>query len=464
MTQRGGGKGIRTFLIIWFGQLISLIGSGLTSFALGVYIFEGTHSTTLLAFNMLAFALATIVFSPLAGALVDRWDRRWAMILSDTGSGLSTLAIVILLRFDQLELWHIYLATFVSSAFSTLQWPAYSAATTLLVPKEHYGRASGMVQLGEAVSFSIAPLLAAALFGLIGLRGVFLIDFVTFAFAVGTLLLVRIPRPETTAVGEEAKESLLREAFFGWRYVSERPGLLGLVMMFAGINFFSSMSGPLLPAMLLTLYTPEVLGIVMSIMGAGMLVGTLVMSAWGGPKRRILGVLGDLLISSLSFMLLGLSPSPVLIAIAVFVVMFMSPIGRSCTQAIWQSKVEPDVQGRVFAVRRMIAFATLPLGTLAAGPLADHVFEPLMAVGGPLADTVGRVIGVGPGRGIGLLFLIAGLCTGLITISGMLSPRIRRIEVELPDVVADEASEANKADEADDAGGIVIAEPALANG
>ncbi len=453
MAQKREGKGIRTFLVIWFGQLISLTGSGLTSFALGVYIFEGTHSTTLLAFNILAFMLPGILFSPLAGALVDRWDRRWAMILSDAGAGLSTLAVVILLHFNQLELWHIYLATFVSSAFSTLQWPAYSAATTLLVPKEHYGRASGMVQLGEAVSYLIAPVLAGALFGLIGLQGVILIDFVTFAFAVGTLLLVRIPRPETTAVGEEAKESLLREAFFGWRYITARPGLLGLLMIFAGFNFFSSMIGPLLTAMLLILSTPEVLGIIMSIMGAGMLIGTLVMSVWGGPKRRIVGLLGEMLFASLCFALLGLSPSLILISIAGFVVMFISPLGNGCSQAIWQSKVEPDVQGRVFAVRRMLASIASPLGILAAGPLADGVFEPLMAIGGPLADTVGRVIGVGPGRGIGLLFIISGLLTGLITASGALFPRVRRIEIELPDVLADEAVE-----------GASVAEPAPTGG
>jgi len=180
-------KEMRVFGVIWSGQLVSTIGSGLTGFALGVWIYQKTGSTTLFALNMLAFALPNLLVSPLAGALVDRWDRRWAMIFSDTGAGISTLVVALLFVSQRLEVWQVMLVTAAISAFSTFQWPAYSAATTMLVPKEQLGRASGMVQIGEAISQLISPALAGALFVTAGLGGVVLVDFVTYLFAVGTL-------------------------------------------------------------------------------------------------------------------------------------------------------------------------------------------------------------------------------------------------------------------------------------
>ena len=154
-------QGMRTFMIIWSGQLVSTIGSGLTSFALGVWIYQETGSTTLFALNLLAYTLPNLLLSPIAGALADRWDRRLLMILSDTGAGISTLIIAILAFTQNLEIWHIYLATAFNAGFSTFQWPAYSAATTLLVPKNQLGRAGGMLQVGEAVSQLITPAIAA---------------------------------------------------------------------------------------------------------------------------------------------------------------------------------------------------------------------------------------------------------------------------------------------------------------
>jgi len=233
MTQRTAAGGLRIFSVIWSGQLVSTIGSGLTGFALGVWIYEQTGSVTLFALNMLAFALPNLLVAPLAGALADRWDRRIVMILSDSGAGLSTLAIALLMLTNQLEIWHIYVATAFSSAFSTFQWPAYSAATTLLVPKQHLGRAGGMTQIGEAASQLISPILAGALYVTAGLESIILIDFATFAFAIFTLLLVRFPRPETTAEGEAGKGSLLQEALYGWKYITVRAGLLGLLLYFA---------------------------------------------------------------------------------------------------------------------------------------------------------------------------------------------------------------------------------------
>jgi len=441
MTQDATPRGMGTFLVIWFGQLVSTLGSGLTGFALGVWIYQETGSTTLFAFNLLAFAVPNLLVSPFAGALVDRYDRRRIMILSDTGAGLSTLVVAVLYFSGGLEVWHVYILTAVNSAFSAFQWPAYSAVTTLLVPKAQLGRAGGMVQIGEAISALASPAIAGVLFVTVGIQGVVMVDFATYLVAILTLLVVRVPRPPATEAGAEGKGSLLHEAAYGWRYITARKGLLGLLVIFAATNFLTSLWNPLLPPMILEMSSPAMLGYLGSVVGVGMLMGTLVMSAWGGPKRRIHGVLAFLMISGVFQMLLGVSPSLVLIAIAGFGAMFTMPIINGSSQAIWQTKVAPDVQGRVFAVRRMIAWSAMPLAYLVAGLLADRVFNPLLVEGGVLASTVGQVLGVGPARGTGLLFIISGLLSVLVAAGGYLYPRTHYLEDELPDAMPEKPAE-----------------------
>ena len=442
MTQKTASHGMRTFFVVWFGQLVSTIGSGLTGFALGVWVYQETGSTTLFAMNMLAYAIPNLVVSPFAGALVDRWDRRKIMIMSDTGAGLVTLSVAALLVTGYLEVWHVFLATAVSATFTTFQWPAYSATTTLLVPKEQLGRAGGMVQIGEAVSQLLAPAAAGALFVTTGLQGVVLIDFITYLIAVGTLLFVRFPKPETTEEGEQSKGSLLSEAVYGWKYIAARSGLLGLLLIFAAFNFLSSLTFPLITPLVLDMSSPDVLGLLFSIVGVGMLIGTLVMSVWGGPKRRIHGVLFFLFLAGLFTMGFGFSSSLPIMAISGFLLFLVLPTINGSSQAIWQSKVAPDVQGRVFAARRMIASSIMPIAYVLAGPLNDKIFKPLLVEGGTLADTlVGEVLGVGLSRGTGLLFIVIGFLSALVALSGYLNPRVRNVEDELPDVISDPEEE-----------------------
>ncbi|HEY75568.1 MAG TPA: MFS transporter [Thermoflexia bacterium] len=437
-SRRATAQGFRTFLVIWAGQLVSLVGSGLTGFALGVWVYQRTGSVTQFALISLSTALPGILFSPIAGALVDRWDRRWAMILSDVGAGLCTLAMAVLLLLNRLQVWHIYIAMAVSSAFSAFQWPAYSATTTLLVPQKHLGRASGMVQLGQALAQIVSPTLAGVLMGIIRIQGVILIDFATFLFAVFTLAMVRIPRPPTTEEGKAGEGSLLREAAYGWTYIRARPGLLGLLFFFAAANFVVGIVGVLFTPLVLSFTTTAVLGLLLSVGGGGFLTGSLAMSIWGGPKRRVYGVLGFNLLLGTVLFAAGFPPRAWILGVAAFLAYFSLPMINGCSQAIWQGKVAPDVQGRVFAVRRMVAWASLPLAYLAAGPLADRVFEPLMAEGGLLAGSVGRVIGVGVGRGIGLLYILLGGLLLLTTAVAYLYPRLREVERELPDVVVED--------------------------
>ena len=322
---------MRIFSIIWIGQLVSTLGSGLTSFALGVWVYEKTGSATLFAINMLVWVLPNVVLSPVAGVLADRWDRRLVMILSDTGAGLGSLFVIVMLLTGELDVWHVYVATFLNSAFGAFQWPAYSAATSLIVPKEHLGRASGLTQIGSAISHLAAPAIAGALFVSVGLRTILLIDVLTYLVALATLVAIRFPQPKATEQGSARKGSFWKQALYGWTYICSRAGLFGWSIVFACLNFLSSM--------LLDMTSPDVLGYVNSLGGLGMLVGTLVMSAWGGPKRRIYGIYAAEIVAELSVLLLGLRPSIPLIAAAGFGVMLGMPLSNGCSQAIWQTKV-----------------------------------------------------------------------------------------------------------------------------
>lgn len=436
VQQQDAARSLSVFALVWFGQVVSLMGSGLTGFALGVWIFQMTGSTTQYSFIIVCSRLPAIAIAPIAGALIDRWDRRQAMIFSDLGAGLSILFIAMLYIAGALEVWHICVGLIINSALSAFQWPAYAAATTLLVSKKHYGRAAGMLQTGEALSFVISPVLGGLLLEMIKLHGIFLVDFATFLFSILTLLLVRIPSPAKTSEAVAGEKSLLREAAYGWRYITSRAGLMALLIFFAVINFFGGFILVLTTPLVLSFASASALGTVLSVGGSGMLLGSLLMSVWGGPKRRVYGVLGFQLLTGLCFILAGLGPSAGLIAVAAFFFFFSLPFINGSSQAIWQSKVAADAQGRVFAVRRMIAWSSVPLSYLAAGPLAEYVFEPLLASDGRLASTVGRAIGTGPGRGIGFLFIIMGFLTLLITAAGYLYPRLRLLEDEVADIRA----------------------------
>lgn len=270
--------------------------------------------------------------------------------------------------------------------------------------------------------------------------GVILIDFATFLFAVITLLIVHVPKPKITAKGKAGQGSLLREAAYGWTYILARHGLLGILLFFAVTNFTSGIVGVLFTPLVLNFSTPAILGMLLSIGGLGFLAGSLTMSTWGGPKLRVAGILSFSVSQGVALFAGGFPPNVAILGAAAFLFFFSIPIINGCSQAIWQSKTAPDVQGRVFAVRRMIAWSSLPLAYLISGPLADRVFEPLLAEGELLANSVGQVIGVGTGRGIGLLFMVLGVITLLATVASYLYLPLRKVEAELPDAIPDQAS------------------------
>jgi MFS family permease len=427
-------KGMRTFFTIWFGQLISLIGSQLTGFALGVWVYEQTHSVLMLALAQVAMQAPYVLLSPIAGVIADRWNRRTAMIISDFGAGLVVLAAGGLYLSHNLRPWMVIPINLWMATFHTLMWPSFTASVTLLVPKQHYGRANGFVQLGEALPQIAGPAMAGALYVAIHLGNMALIDFSTYVFSVLLMLLfVRIPNPPLSADGRAAKGSLWTEMRFGWDYITARKGLLALLLFFMVSNFLYGVMNPLLVPLILDNWNASTLGYLSTLMGVGMLAGTLVMSAWGGGKRKIYTLLGSALLSGLFLSAVGLRASLPLIAVCGVGNMFFGPFANACSQAIWQAKVAPDLQGRVFAVRRTIAVSASIIAPLLAAPLADYIFKPSMAAGGALTPILGPVFGVGASRGVGVLLSLVGLLIAGVAIIAIATPLVRRVELDLPD-------------------------------
>lgn len=427
---------MRTFIVIWLGQIISQLGSAMTGFAVSIWLYEQTGEATTLSIAMGAYITSLIVVSIFAGTIVDRSDRKTIMIVSDLVAGVTTIIMLILFLNGSLALWHIVILNIFNGGFNSLQWPAFSSAITMLVPKEQYARVDGLQSLGGSASGIFAPMLAAALLAVVGFQGVMVIDIVSFLFAVGALLFVTIPNPPRTEAGAEGSGSFLQETAYGFRYVFKRPSLVALQSVFLVLNFFATFGVVItIPMILARTGNNEVLlGTVQGIGAAGGVAGGLLLTAWGGFKRRIHGVLGGMIMSSLlGTVLMGLGSGPIMWAMAAFFSSFFIPILNGSNQAIWQSKVAPDLQGRVFSVRRLIAWLVNPIATFAAGPVADNVFEPAMMEGGRWSETFGWLVDTGAGSGMSLMFIVMGVCMASAAIIGYCVPIVRNVEDILPD-------------------------------
>ncbi len=442
--------GMRAFTVIWIGQIISLLGSAMTGFAVTIWVYEGTEKATALALAFgFFFVTPLLLLSPVAGAIVDRSNRRLMMMLSDLAAGATTVVVLVLYATGNLEVWHLFITNAISGAFNAFQWPAFSAAISVMLPKEQYGRANGMMELAMSGSNIFAPVLAGALLGPLGLSGILLIDIFTFVFAVGALLFVHIPQPETTEAGREGQGSLLTESFYGLRYIIERPSLLGLQLVFLIGNFLTGVPYTVYAAMILARTGNDefVFGSVQSASAIGGVVGGLAMAAWGGPKRRVHGVLGGWILSGFFVLLVGVGQTVPVWVVAAFVGTFLVPIINGSNQAIWQAKVAPDVQGRVFSMRRLIAWFVNPISALLAGPLADLLLEPAMVEGGGLAGTWGRLVGTGPGAGMALMFVFGGGLAIFAGVGGYAVRAVRAAEDILPDHDSPEARVEPKVEE-----------------
>jgi hypothetical protein len=322
----------------------------------------------------------------------------------------------------------------ISSAFESFQFPAFSSSITMLVEKKHFARTSAMMSLAEEGSRVLAPILAAVLLVTIKLEGIILIDMISFLVAIGTLLLVPIPQPKWSESGMKAHGGILHEAGYGFRHIFSNPSLLGLQINFIMVNLLAMSTVLRTPMIMARTGNDEVtLGFVSSIAAIGGVAGGLVMSIWGGPQRRIHGVLGGLILVNVGRAAMGLGQDVYVWSITGFFALFFIAVCNASNQAIWQSKTPTEVQGRVFAARRVTGQLSFPLAGLIAGPLSDEWFEPAMTDGGSLAPVFGGLVGIGPGAGMSLLILFAAIIGIIVPSLSYVIPAFRNVEDIIPD-------------------------------
>ena len=431
-------NGMRGLFIIWLGQMVSGVASSITAVALPIWIFSITDSGAAVGFLEFFYFGSYLLATLFAGILIDRFDRKLMMLAYDFLSLAGLAVLLVLQSAGILQVWHLYISAILQGVGAAFQSPSYAAAITTMVSRKQYVRANGLISLLYDLPGIFGPLLAGMMYLTIGLSGILAINLLAFVISIGVLLFVDVPATPHSVEGDLSHNKFLNEAIYGIKYILQRPSLLGLQLIFFTGNIFSGIAlsvAALYPMILLrTGHNTEVLGTVQAAGALASVLAGILMTTWGWIKRpaRII-ILGWLLSSFFSMTLLGIGQVLIIWLIAIVVDSFFDPIVNVSMDAFLQTKVPPDLQGRVFSASDFIAQAMIPFTPLLAGYFGDQVFEPAMRTGGSLVDTFGWLVGTGPGSGFGLLILLCGVGGTLVGLSGYLIPSIRNIDQLLPD-------------------------------
>ncbi len=417
----------RAFRTVWLGQTASLFGSSLSSFALGVWVFQTTGSAIDFGLVILLRSIPYLLVAPAAGVWIDRLNRRTVMLVADVAAALNILAVLALLMAGRLEVWHIYAVVSVASLVFAFQQNAYSAAVAQLVKPDDRGRANGMVQMSQAFAGVLVPMIAGILYWAYGLKAIIALDLISFVVAVGSLLKVDIADPDRS---DDERNSVSAELREGWSAFEARPELFSLITLFAATNLAVGFLQVLFTPMVLTVYSSFQLGLVMTCGGLGMLAGGISMGLSGGPKRRATALGPLLAMAGASIAAAGLAPSAWLWAATGFAFFFCQTWIEASAQTLYQNHVPEKLHGKVFSLHRMVGQSTVPIGYLLSPVLAEKYFEPLMVESGALADSVGRILGTGAGRGMGLMFLLVGLAIVGVAVRAMFNRRLRALDAD----------------------------------
>lgn len=425
-------ENLRTFGIVWFGQTISMLGSGMTRFAFSIWVWKLTgHATDLALFGFFS-QLPQIFMSLISGSIVDHHNRKLLIISGDFMTGILTIIVLILYSTNYLQIWHLYLVIGMAGIFKQLQELAFKASVSMLVSQKHYERASSMSYLAAYGSAIVAPALAGFLYVTIGLNGIMIVDIVTFIIATISLFLVKIPQPKRRplSLDNSKSSSISQELSFGWNYLTKHSSLLILLIWISLFWLVHDIGDSLYSAMILARSNndPRVLGSLASAAGVGGVIGALLMGKFGGFKRRINAIQLGMIGAGLSKVFFGIGQGSLIWTTTQFCSSLNFPVIGSSIDAIWLSKVRPEIQGRVFAARSMIMMIISALGYLIAGPLADLVFEPAMMSEGFLAPLLGGLFGTEKGSGIALLYVMCAMSMWLIGLGGWVLQKLYHSE------------------------------------
>ena len=385
------------FFTIWVGQALSLVGSTVTQFALVWYLTRTTGSATVLATASMMALLPKIFLGPFIGALIDRWNRRMVMIVADSIIALAILWLAYLFWIDTLQIWHVYAVMFVRAVGGTFHLPAMQASTSLMVPKKHLARVAGINQMLSGVMNIIGAPLGALLMELIPMHNIMLVDIATAILAVGPLFFVFIPQPKRVEEREKQKQSIWADLGDGLCYLRSWSGLMALIGFALIIKLALTPAISLIPLLVFKHFLGGAaqLSLIEAVLGVGVILGGLLLSIWGGFKRKIITVMTAVIIFSLCFVVLGMTP-PAMFGLALasmFVVGLMLPMIDGPVMATMQGTVAPEMQGRVISMMNSFLNLTGPISLAFAGPVSDWVGLQVWYVAAGVFCTVFGVLG-----------------------------------------------------------------------
>jgi MFS transporter, DHA3 family, macrolide efflux protein len=426
-------QSFRQFVILVIGQSVAMLGSSLTAFALGVWAYQKAGSVTDFTMIALAASLPMALFSPIAGALVDRWNRKIILLLGQTAAIVVTAVMAMLYWRNALDVWHITVLSAISSLFNAFVFPAVTASIPLMVKPEQLTRANSLISLVLGVVQLVAPAVAGGLMVAIGLKYIFVLNLIAFSVGVVALLMTPIPRPPVRDHFDPLYNGKFFEGIlYGWRYMNSKPGLPELNLWTSAMAFSVYAIISLLTPMVLSFSDARGLGVVASMSGFGMLAGSLAMMARKSTANNMQVIMWGTTLTCIMYIAVPLLQAVWYVALCAFVVVSTFPVFNVCGQVIFQRKIAPEFQGRVTGLRNFLRGLMQPLALLTIGPLVDKVFGPAMLEGGSMAPWFGQLLGVGPGRGAALLIFVLGWLCLVWMVLAWLSP-IRKIEQILPD-------------------------------
>ena len=402
---------MRPFFTIWTGQVFSLLGSELVQFALVWWLTTTTGSATVLALATMMAVLPRVFVSPIAGALIDRWNRRWIMMAADGLSAVAVIALGALFALDAVQVWHIYTLMFIRSACAAFHWPTMQASTSLMVPEKHLSRVAGLNQALQGLGMIAAPPLGALLLELLPMQGILAVDVTTAILAIAPLVFIRVPQPERAAgAGEASCASIATDLRDGLRFLRQWPALLAIVGIAMVVNLLICPALSLQPLLVAKHFGGNALQLawMQSAFGIGMVTGGITLGIWGGFKRRAVTGLLALALNGAGLAVVGLTPAgafPLAVGASLFA-WFMAPFANGAIFALLQATVPAEMQGRVFTLVQAGSGAMAPLGLVVAGPVADAL-------------------------GVQSWFLTAGVTMALIGAVGLSIPALVRLEVRM---------------------------------
>lgn len=424
---RNAQQRFRHFTTILSFQIVSAFGSSLTSFALGVWAYQTFNSYTAYGLILFSAYMSEFLMSPIAGNFVDRWNKKKVLLFSSLGSATITLTIAILLWFEALSLWHIFVLTFANGIFTAFSKPAIITVIKMLIDPKDLDRANGVMAMGFGLISLLGPIVAGAIMLNFGISTILLIDLLTFIVGIVSLSFLRVPFMVMAAA-----EPLLEGIRFAWNYLLNKSHLLWLIGFYAILNFFTGIAMVLLQPMVLSLTDTQGLGMVMTIGGIGYVIGASIMGTWGGPRKKIHAIYGAGLFMSVCMVLTPMSTNIWVLSLGAFALSAALPIFLTANMVIIQLKVETKVLGRVNGLGTIITGFALPMGYLAGGPIAEQFFEPMMMEANSSLALLQDIYGIGKGRGVALLISLSSFILGIIVIAALFVPKIRNIERDLP--------------------------------